>query len=217
MEKGLEEYAKNLGTRIFLVRHGETDWNQTGRFQGRIDTTLNQKGKNQALALALTLKDEPILTIYSSPLVRAMETARCIKEFHPLVPLLEEEGLTEMDLGEFDGMEADHWVAQYQDFIKTWRNAPSSLRMPGGESLQEVQNRAIHTLEHITNLHPPKSTLLLCSHNFVNRSILCYVSGIPLDRFRDVRQDLAALNLLCKNEGRWHAEVINEVSHLEKI
>ncbi len=217
MEKGAKKNAKNLGTRIFLVRHGETDWNQTGRFQGRIDIPLNQGGKNQALALALTLKDESILTIYSSPLVRAMETAHFIKEFHPSTPLLEEEGLTEMDLGEFDGMEAEHWVAQYQEFIKTWRNTPSSVRMPGGESLQEVQIRAIDTLERIANLYPSGSTLLLCGHNFVNRSILCYVSDIPLDRFRDVRQDLAALNILCKNEGHWLAEVINDVSHLEKI
>ena len=78
---------------------------------------LNQEGKNQARSLALTLKEEPLLAIYSSPLVRAVETARFIKEFHPSTPLFEEEGLTEMDLGEFDGMEAVYWSAHYPDFL----------------------------------------------------------------------------------------------------
>ena len=110
---------ESLGLRILFVRHGETDWNQTHRFQGRIEIPLNKEGKNQAHALALALKDELNLTIYSSPLVRAIETTRLIREFHPTTPLFEEEGLTEMDLGEFDGMETGYWASHYQDFLKT--------------------------------------------------------------------------------------------------
>ena len=83
-----------------LVRHGETHWNLTHRFQGRKDVPLNQEGKDQSSALSLTLKDAPLMAIYSSPLIRAIETARCIKEFHPSKRLIEEEGLIAMDLGE---------------------------------------------------------------------------------------------------------------------
>jgi broad specificity phosphatase PhoE len=216
MEKGIEESTQILGTRIFLVRHGETDWNQTHRFQGRIDIPLNEEGKNQAHALALTLKDEPLVAIYSSPLIRAIETARFIQKFHPLTPLIEEEGLTEMDLGEFDGMEAAYWSAHYQDFFETWRSNPGCLRMPGGESLQEVQVRAIDTLGRITKLYPPGSTLLLCSHNFVNRALLCEALGLPLDRFRDVQQNTATLNILYIEGPRLWAELVNDLSHLRK-
>ena len=204
------------GTRIFLVRHGETHWNLTHRFQGRIDVPLNQEGKNQARALALTLKDAPLMAIYSSPLVRAIETARYIKEFHPLTPLFEEEGLIEMDLGEFDGMEAAYWSGHYQDFIKAWRSAPGCLKMPGGESLQEVQMRAIDTLRRITKLYPSGSTLLLCSHNFVNCALLCRALGFPLDRFRDVHQDTATVNILYVQGQRLRAELVNDSSHLKK-
>jgi probable phosphoglycerate mutase len=207
---------ESLRLRILLVRHGETDWNQTHRFQGRMDIPLNKEGKHQAYALALTLKDEPLTAIYSSPLIRAVETARFIKEFHPSTPLFEEEGLTEMDLGEFDGMEAAYWAAHYQDFFKTWRSAPASLRMPNGESLQEVQMRAIDALKRITQLYPSGSTLLLCSHNFVNRTILCNALGFPLDRFRDVQQDPAALNICYMQGQRLSAEVVNDLSHLKK-
>ncbi len=216
MEKGAEKSTQILGTRIFLTRHGETHWNQTHRFQGRMDVPLNQEGKNQARALALTLKDEPLIAIYSSPLVRAVETAHFIKEFHPTTPLFEEEGLTEMDLGEFDGMEAAYWSAHYQDFFKTWRSTPGCLKMPGGESLQEVQIRAIDSLKRITKLYPSGSTLLFCSHNFVNRALLCEAMGFPLDRFRDVQQDTAALNILYMQEERLWAELVNDLSHLKK-
>jgi probable phosphoglycerate mutase len=204
------------GTRIYLVRHGETHWNLTHRFQGRKDVPLNQEGKDQARALALTLKDVPLVAIYSSPLVRATETARVIKEFHPSTPLFEEEGLIEMDLGEFDGMEAAHWFAHHQDFIKAWRTAPGCLKMPGGESLQEVQTRAVETLRRITKLYPSGSTLLLCSHNFVNCGLLCQALGFPLDRFRDVTQDTATLNILYMRGHRLSAELVNDISHLKK-
>ncbi len=209
-------HSTNTVTRIFLVRHGETHWNQTHRFQGRTDVPLNQEGKNQARALALTLKEEPLLAIYSSPLIRALETARSIKEVRPSTPLFEEEGLTEMDLGEFDGMEAAYWSAHYQDFLKAWRSNPGSLKMPGGESLQEVQVRAIETLERITRLYPSGSTLLLCSHNFVNRALLCQALGFSLDRFRDVQQDTATLNVLCVQGKQLRAELVNDLSHLKK-
>jgi len=211
-----KDRRKIRGTRIYLIRHGETHWNLTHRFQGRIDVPLNQEGKNQARALALTLKDEPLMAIYSSPLVRAIETARCIKEFHPSTPLFEEEGLIEMDLGKFDGMEAAYWLAHHQDFVKAWRSAPACLKMPGGESLQEVQIRAMDTLRRIIKRYPSGSTLLLCGHNFVNCALLCQALGFPLDRFRDVPQDTATLNILYMRGQRLSAELVNDLSHLKK-
>jgi broad specificity phosphatase PhoE len=217
MEAGAEINTEILGIRILLIRHGETDFNLTHHFQGRIDIPLNKEGKNQAQALALALKDEPLTAIYSSPLIRAMETAQTIKVFHPLTPFLKEEGLIEMDLGKFDGMQANDWGSQHQDFYKIWRTIPSRVKMPGGESLQEVQVRAINTLDRITKLYSPGSTLLLCSHNFVNRTIICHALGLPLDQFRDFQQDAAALNVLYKKEEQLLAEVVNDVSHLKKF
>ncbi len=205
-----------LTTRILLVRHGETDWNQMRRFQGRTDIPLNQQGRWQAQALALALRDESLTALYSSPLMRAKETAKLIKTFHPLSPLYEEERLIEMDLGEFDGMEAGEWRSRYPDLLEVWRSTPESVRMPGGEGLQEVQARAINTMERIADLYPSGSSVLLCSHNFVNRTILCFVLGVSLDRFRDFQQDPAALNVLYRKGGQWVAEVVNDVSHLKR-
>ena len=207
--------TESSATRILLIRHGETDWNRIHRFQGRSDLPLNQKGRDEAHALALGLKDQSLTAIYSSPLARAVETARLIKVFHPSAPFFKEDGLVEMDLGEFEGMEAGHWVAEHADFIKSWRETPASVRMPGGETLQEVQARAISTLERIAKLYPMESTLLLCSHNFVNLTILCYALQIPLNRFREVRQDTAALNVLYIEGERLVAKVVNDRAPLK--
>jgi len=211
---GLGKSCPSSGIRILLIRHGETDWNRMGRFQGRSDLPLNQKGKEQAQALAIALKNEILTAIYSSPLLRALETARLIKTFHPSVPLYEEEGLVEMDLGEFEGMEGHRWALEYADFRAHWRENPGSLKMPGGESLQEVQKRALDALERIMKLYPAESTLLLCGHNFVNRTILCHAMKIPLDRFREVQQEIAALNVLYGQGGHLKAALVNELSHL---
>ncbi len=202
--------------RILLVRHGETEWNRTHRFQGRSNLPLNKKGEEQAHALALALKNESFVAAYSSPLDRAMETARVIKAFHPSAPLFEEDGLTEMDFGDFDGMEAKKWAAQYPDLLKTWQKTPSRVTMPEGENLVDVQTRAIEALERIVGPYPSGSTLLFSSHNFVNLTILCHATKTPLDQFRKLRQETAAYNVLYKEGEHLRAEVINERSHLEK-
>jgi phosphoserine phosphatase len=200
--------------RIYLVRHGETEWNKVRRFQGRSNLPLNQEGRKQVRALALALKNIPLMAIYTSPLIRTLETARLIKAFHPSTPIFEDNGLIEMDLGEFDGMKVKDWAEQYPDFRKAWNENPTSVRMPGGESLNEVQDRAKKTLERIAGIYPPDTTILISSHNFVNLTILCDILKIPLNRFRDLRQENAAFNVIYKKEDRFYAELVNERSHL---
>jgi phosphoserine phosphatase len=204
-------------TRIYLVRHGETEYNRTGRFQGRNDQPLNERGRRQAQALAEALQEEKFTAIYTSPLPRALETAGFIRAFHPTVPLFEEPNFMEMDLGEFEGLEGRQWMEQHQDFVKAWSQNPASVRMPGGETLQEVQNRAVKALMGITALYDPGSTLLICSHNFVLLTLLCHALEIPLDRFREVKKGTASYSVLSLIGGRFHPEVINERSHLSKI
>jgi probable phosphoglycerate mutase len=202
--------------RIYLVRHGETEWNRVRRFQGRSDLPLNQEGRKQVRALALALKNKPLVAIYTSPLIRALETARLIKVFHPSTPIFEEKGFIEMDLGEFDGMKVQDWAEQYPDIRKAWNENPASVKMPGGESLKEVQARSKETLERITLIYPPDATILISSHNFVNLTILCDLLKIPLHRFRELHQENAAFNVICRKGNRFYVELVNEGSHLEK-
>lgn len=164
--------------------------------------------------MAQALQDETINAIYSSPLKRAVETALHIGMLHPSTPLIEESGFIEMNLGAFEGIEVQQWASQHREFRKTWNENPADLAMPGGESLREVQRRSVDTFQRISESHEPDSTLLICSHNFVIASLLCYVSKTPLNQFRKLRQDTAALNIFYANGMDYQLERVNDCHHL---
>lgn len=202
---------KDCTARILLIRHGETEWNRTHRFQGRTDTPLNETGIRQADAAALMLKQESLTAVYSSPLSRALETARRITAYHLLPPLIIEPGFIEMDLGEFDGMEAREWGRNNPDFMKSWWENPGKLKMPGGECLEEVQQRAVSALNRIVAELPQNSSILICSHNFVILSLLCHAKGLPLDGFRDLRQANGAMSTICIDKNRMSVTAMNQL------
>jgi phosphoserine phosphatase len=208
---------KQTESRIILIRHGETEWNRLHRFQGRSDIALNEKGTMQARALAKALQNEDITAIYTSPLKRAVGTAQHIKKFHTSLPLIKEPGFLEMDLGDFEGMAGKQWAISYPLFRAQWEKSPASLFMPGGESLVEVQSRAVQALKRISeNLCPGStSTIVICSHNFVITSLLCFVADISLNRFREMRQDTASLNVIFTDGMIWRIGTVNDRRHLE--
>ena len=113
-------------------------------------------------------------------------------------------------------MDAQQWALQHQDFRKAWEKNPATLTMPGGESLQEVQHRVVDTLNRISEPYGPDCTLLICSHNFVIVSLLCFASKVPLDQFRELRQDTAALNILYKDGTNFQVEKVNVRRHLKE-
>jgi broad specificity phosphatase PhoE len=203
-----------LPLRILLVRHGETDWNRHGKFQGHLDVPLNEVGLAQAEALGLVLRKERFAAFYSSPLKRALETVRIIRLHHPGVPFYIEPDLMEMNLGEFDGMEAVRWAALYPEFLQAWKKEPAAIRMPGGETLQEVQDRALGVLFSIAGRHKPGEKVLVCTHNFVILAVLCRVLGISLNRFREIGQSNGSINRLRYEAGEIRAEKLNDDSHL---
>lgn len=200
--------------RILLARHGETDWNRLQRFQGRSDVPLNETGLAQAEALGLALRTEPLCSLYSSPLERALETARIIRKHHPKAPLLVEEDLVEMHLGAFDGVKASDWAASNREFLAHWSKHPATVRMPGGETLEEVQQRALEAVDRILARHRKGECILVCTHNFVILSILCHAMGLPLNRFREVKQGTGSLSRLCYSEGILWIQKLDDRSHL---
>ena len=199
--------------RIVLVRHGETEWNRAQRFQGQCDEDLNEKGRAQAEALALTLKEEPLQAIYSSPISRAIETAKAINRYHQ-APIQQRDGLMEMNLGEFDGLYPQDLMDKQPGFLKKWFEDPATVRMPNGESLAEVQARAWLVVEEIVNTFP-EGSILICGHNFVNMMILCKILGMDITHFRRLRQSLGALNIIERSRGLFSLVRFNDTCHLK--
>lgn len=201
--------------RLILARHGETPGNRDRLALGRLDVPLNDTGLAQARALARFLERTPLVAVYSSPLQRARKTAEEIAEPHNLGVVVEE-GLTEMDVGEMDGHTIQDMLKLHADFLKGWMGPEAGdLRMPGGETLQEVQDRAWEVVERLIERHE-RDAICAVSHNFTIHCILCRALGLPLAEFRRFRHDLAAVSVLSFTGGGAVLVGLNNVSHLEE-
>lgn len=180
--------------RLILVRHGETLWNAQGRVQGFTDLELTERGRQQAQALAQALQHEPLDAVYSSPLRRALETARLIAQPHGLAVQTDAE-LMEMDQGELEGLTGEEMRRLYPELLAEWRVHPAQVKLPGGESLAQLQERAWAAIEHIRARHP-EGVVVVVGHNFTNVAILCRVLGLDMNEFRRLKQDVAAMNIV---------------------
>jgi broad specificity phosphatase PhoE len=193
---------------LILVRHGETIWNREGRVQGFSDIDLSDVGVQQARQLALSLKDAPILSIYSSPLIRAQSTARIINEYHH-APLYSEPGLMEMDQGDFEGLTFQELMACEKGFLQKWMSDPASVQMPNGESFIELQGRAWKVIEGIV---AKSGSALVVSHNFTIAAILCKIKNVSLSQFRKVCVDTASRTIIRFENGEASIELFNDSS-----
>lgn len=211
----MENPGKDTVLRIVLVRHGETDWNRSQRFQGQSGVELNERGRAQAEALALSLREESLKAIYSSPITRAIETAKAINRYHR-ASIEQRDGLMEMNLGDFEGLHSRDLRNEQPEFLKKWLEDPASVRMPNGETLQEVQGRAWVVVEEIAKTYH-EGSVLLCGHNFVNLTILCKILGLEITHFRRLRQSLGAINIIERSRDLYYLVCINDTSHLKGI
>jgi len=176
----LPEKGKNA--RLILVRHGETDWNKAGRFQGQIDIPLNENGRRQAAAARDFLKDIPIDRAWSSTLSRPTETAQIILEAHPDVPLTQIDGLVEIGHGVWEGKLESEIREDWSELLDTWKRAPETVQMPEGETIQDVWARSVRSWGEIAGVLKPEETVLVVAHDAVNKTILCDLLGLtPAD------------------------------------
>lgn len=186
-------------TFVLLVRHGENEWVSSGRLAGRSPGVhLNEKGREQAQALAGFLSKQPIRAVYSSPLERCVESAQPVASALGL-PVCEDADLIEVDYGEWMGAELKE-LNKLPDWQKVY-HFPSSFRFPGGETLREVQQRAVGAVERLAAVHP-NQTIVLVSHGDVIRTLFAHFAGTPLDLFQRIQIGTASLSTLAFFDGR---------------
>jgi len=196
--------------KLILIRHGETLWNKEGRVQGTSDIELSDIGTSQAGLLASSLKNQHIEAIYSSPLKRALQTAQIINEFHSLQIHAYKE-LMEMDQGIFEGLSFKELMNDKKDFLKKWIADPARVKMPKGESLTELQDRAWRIVEHIIS---QGKNALVVSHNFTIAAILCRLRDISLSQFRSTCVDTASKTIVRIDNNFPTIELLNDRSFL---
>jgi broad specificity phosphatase PhoE len=165
-------------TEVYLVRHGQTDWNVDGRYQGWADIPLNNTGFDQAHALASVLKRQTYVALYSSDLSRARQTAEVIGQYVGL-PVQIDQRLREIDQGEWEGQRVAEVKLRYHAVIETGEKDPVNTPAPGGESVAQVAARAAQALNEIT-AHHPTGPVLAVMHGLILATLVCQARGIPL-------------------------------------
>ncbi|MEX1019050.1 MAG: MSMEG_4193 family putative phosphomutase [Litorilinea sp.] len=201
-------------TYVLLIRHGENDWVGTDRLAGRTPHVhLNEKGREQALRIAEALAEQPVAAIYSSPLVRCIETAQPAAERLGLT-VQEEPGVIEVDYGEWRGGNLKE-LSKLPEWQLVQHN-PSSFRFPGGETLHEVQSRAVNTLESMRVRHP-NQVVAIYSHGDVIRTTLAHYLGVHIDLFQRVLIDTASISALVFHGMRTGVLFMNYRTELPKF
>ncbi len=195
---------------LILIRHGETIWNKEKRVQGTSDIELSTVGIEQARLLALSLKDHPIRAIHTSPLKRALQTAEIINEFHRK-ELHVDQDLMEMDYGDFEGVSFKNLIACEKDFVDKWLTNPASVKMPNGESLTQLQERAWRSLKRIVNKN---DNALVVTHNFSIATIICRIKNISLTEFLSACPGNASKTIVSFQKDGIFIEAFNDRSHL---
>jgi broad specificity phosphatase PhoE len=197
-------------TWIYLIRHGETEWNREEVFRGRKDIPLSDRGREQARLLASRLRDTLLAAVYSSPLQRASETARIVAACQAVDPA---DGLTDMSFGEWEGLPLSEVEARWPDLHALWQTRPESFTAPGGENLEAVRSRALPALETIAQTHPDAAVAVV-SHRVVNKVLLCAALGLDQSQFWRIRQDTCCLNIIERAPHGWILRLLNDTCHL---
>ena len=211
---------KNSKKRIILVRHGETDWNKQGRFQGQIDIPLNQNGKEQAKAARNFLKNILIQKAFSSSLSRPRETAHIILKEHPGIEISLKDKLKEIGHGKWEGKLESEIKSDWPDLLQAWKISPEKVQMPDGENIKEVSTRSIKGWIEICNDLKNDETALVVAHDAVNKTILCHLLGLTPSEIWMIKQGnggITVINLADKEGDPDEIACLNITSHLGGI
>ena len=199
--------------KFFVVRHGETDWNKLGRFQGHTDISLNDRGQSQARETAVASEDWGYTAIYSSPLVRTVQVADEIAKVTPMT-VSQEPGLKELSLGDLEGVTGEEMRNDWPLLFAAWRTEPEKMSMPNGESLGELRDRTWQVILDIEQKHSSDESIVVISHNFAIRSIVNELLGMPLAYFHRMSLNLASVCTFDSDERGRRLTGYNSTSHL---
>ena len=201
-------------TLIILARHGETDWNAKEIFRGRIDVELNEAGIREAELLAEYLSYMTIAAVYSSPLKRALQTAEVIARHHDVKVEVSPQ-LIDLDYGEWQGLSHDEVKDRYGQLYAEWVNNPQLVKMPSGESLEDVSKRAISLMEDITA--KAEGAIVLVSHRVIHKVLICALLALDISYFWNIRIDTAGISVFAYEDDRLVLTNHNDTSFLKPV
>lgn len=178
--------------KIFLVRHGETDWNLKGKIQGNTDIELNKTGIKQAYELSNKMleKNYKFSKIYSSPQKRALQTAKILSE-NTNIECIVVDKLKEMNLGKWEGLAWSEVRENYPLEYKEWFVKRRYTKTPNGESYEDMLERVLDSLYKI--IDDNSDNIVIVTHSAVIMSLQCYITNTDFDKMTKFRTDNASI------------------------
>ena len=200
---------------LILVRHGETDANREGRLMsGSGGPCLNATGRSQATDIAAALEKELPFHLFTSPARRARETAEIISKALN-APITVVDDLAETDVGAFEDLTVCQMRQRYRSYAREWERDAATARPPGGETIQELQDRAWCAIQHLSVAHA-EETIVAVSHCFTILTVVAKVLDMPLRHFDRVHLDLGAMVRIGLSPGASKVISTNETWYLPK-
>ena len=183
-------------SRIFLVRHGETNWNKEGRFQGQINIPLNNNGKNQAKKASEYLNEINFNKAFSSSMDRPYETAQIILQNSSDIEITKIKELVEISHGLWEGKLENEIQKQWPELLKNWHEHPEEVIMPSGESIKEVSERSVKAWDEICLAQKNNDLTLLVAHDAVNKTLICNILGIDFSNIWMIKQGNGGITII---------------------
>lgn len=199
-------------SKLILVRHGRTAFHVNGRYAGTTDVELDEVGRQQVEKVVERLSSIEFGDIYSSPLSRCYDMAKAVAEDHGQAVIIDDR-ITELNMGHWDGQTYVEIIKNEGELLRKWTEDPTSLTVPGGESLIAVQERAMEWFAKATADHP-EGTIMAASHGGPIRAILSAVLGLPLAHLFRLTVDLASINIVNYKGEFSNVEELNDRGHL---
>ena len=199
---------------IYLVRHGQTDWNRDLIYRGRTEINLNQTGMRQAELIGKAFAGGNINGLFFSPLERAAKTAEIIGNALGIKPVVEE-GLIDIDYGKWTGKSLKEIEESFPEELKKWIARPQSFRFPAGESLRIVKRRAIEAIKRLSEKRDSK--MLLVSHLSVLKVAVTALLDIEGAGFWRIRLDTGGISEFERKDDRFVCNRLNDTSHLRAL
>ena len=199
-------------TDLVIVRHGETELNRDGVFRGRLDVPLNDRGRLQAEAAAEALSGTQVTAVYSSPLSRAYDTGAAIAARHG-VQVVIDEAFHNFDLGEWQGRPKESVRQESPELWDLWVNDPTHLRIPGGETLEDVRDRAHERALELVEKHRDER-IVVATHRSVAKLLGGALLGLGTDSFWSFYLDNAGYSIFGHGRRGFVLLTWNEAAHL---
>lgn len=202
-------------TKLYLIRHGQSEWNELGKVQGQVNTNLTEKGKEQAVNLANRLITENINIIYTSDLNRANDTAKIISE-QINKPLISSEFLREIKFGLWEGLTKLEIRDKYNEQYLIWNKDPDKLILDQAETLQILKDRVMTWIEPIIEKNKGNN-IAIVSHGTTLKVLMLGLLGIPLCHYKNFTISNVGLSIIeCRDYNNVLTK-LNDVSHLKEL